>query len=166
MANLAEHQRALRKVNTQARTTTARYAPHAVKVAFVDGNYDAALAGLKRAIEGSGVRCGHCNQYGAPEPWALRAWLEAAGAVGAMSQVVVNLHASMGVRNEDELRALVESGRRLERMNDGQISDEEYFDAAYDLMRNLLRKRPEWREKLHALTSGAEVVGVNTNGGP
>lgn len=144
MANLGKLQRQVRSEGNKAVFALERYAPYVVKQAFVQGNYDVALAALAESIR---LR----------EPWALRAWLEAAGVVGAMSQVVVQVHQSLGVRDERELAELVESGRRMEQLKaDASTSLEEYANEAAEMLLQVFRERPELREGVMMKLNGTQ----------
>jgi len=138
-----------RREGNRAVFALERYAPYVVKRAFVEGNYQAAMEKLSEAILGG-------------EPWALRCWLEAAGAVGAMQQVIVNMHTSLGVRDESELRELVDSGRKLQALQrDADASLESYWSDATQLIRLCMRTNPEWLDRLRSIVnefSTAEVV--------
>jgi hypothetical protein len=151
MPNLKEHRKIMKSSGNQAGNAFMRYAPLEIKREFVDGNFDAALAGLKRAIEGDSIPCQRCGQTGAPEPWALRAWLEAAGVVGSMQQVIIQLTASLGVRDETEARALIESGREAKRLAaDATSSLADFESAGCDLLQSVLKHAPERRAAIAA----------------
>lgn len=154
MANLAEHQRKTKKA-MRAKTREENraihqfnhFAPMAIKEAFVQGNYEAALDGLASAIRDKA-------------PWALTAWLQAAGVVGSMQQVVVQINQMLGVADETEAKRLVESGRRLEQMKADGVALEDLRDDAVEALRMVFQEHPEWR---HAVLGrlGSEAVEVN-----
>jgi hypothetical protein len=152
--NLKEHQqmqdkdrREARKEGNRAQASVAKYAPIAVKRAFVEENYDTALAKLKAAVAGDGYpACPVCKRDGEAQPWALRAWLEAAGAIGTMQQVTINLHQSLGVGSDEELVRLVESGRQMERMSENVLATlDQLRDEGVEVLLTVIRARPEWR---------------------
>jgi hypothetical protein len=134
---------------------TVRHSPTSVKNAFLERNYDAAMEGLAEAIKPS-RQCVHCGRTGKAEPWALRAYLEAAGAVGAMSTVVVQIAQRLGARDENELQSLVESGRKLEGLGDMPILAQ--LEAALEVIKLCLGKEPEHAPLVaKVLASYAEV---------
>ena len=144
-----ELERERRRTGNQAIFALEKFAPYMVKRAVVEKNYDAALEALAKSIK-------------LGEPWAIRCWLEAAGAVGAMQQVIVNMHTSLGVRDESELRELVDSGRKLQALQrDADASLESYWSDATQLIRLCMRTNPEWLDRLRSFVnefSTAEVV--------
>lgn len=128
--NLSEHNRDTRKAQGMARVMVDRYAPFAIKQAIAEQNYDAALRELSSAID-----------TGAP--WAIRCWLECVGAVGSTQQVIINLNAQLGVRDESELRELVEAGRKVrESHNDVSKAASDLIDDGLALAELAARKVP------------------------
>ena len=172
MANLGvllqQRRRAERKAGNSAVTFSAQFSPLAVKAAIVEGNYDAALAGLKEAIKPTAPPCRGCERPPKPEPWAIRAWMEAAGAVGAMTQVLVTLNASLGVRDETELRDLVDTGRRVKMLTESADARGifQFEGDAIELLKAIIQMQPERRGAIIAqLDSGAELVEAESGNG-
>ena len=122
-----------------------RYAPEKIKGELVGRNhgkfqerfaesFDAEKGCAKcgtLAVDYS-VRLEACKTYGA-----------FAGMLGSQSQIILNLNASLGVRDEAELRELVESGRALKRSEQdvsktvGDIADE-----TIQLLADCIRRDP------------------------
>lgn len=159
MPNLTQYRREMKSQGNKAKHAMDKYTPFAIKKAFVEDNYDTALAQLKSEIEG-GPPCKHCDRRGRPAPYAIRAWLEAAGAVGSMQQIVVHMNQSLGVSDEHELKELVESGKKLRDMADtDNVNMADYMADAVECLKLVFVEHPEWRAGvLKDLSSGAEVV--------
>ena len=106
---------------------------------FLAGNYDKAQAKLSEAIDRG-------------EPWVLRAFLEAVGAVGTQHvQIAIStfLFEQLGASSADEARELIEAGRKMEALkSDASTSLEQYRNDAVDVLKVLLGKRPEWRAEV------------------
>ena len=93
----------------------------------------------------------------------LRLYAEALKWVGAQTNLVAVFVQALGVRDESELKTLVESGRRLERLADpSAVSLEHYRDEAVELLRMVLMEYPEWRGEV--LVRLGDPVGVSENG--
>lgn len=94
----------------------------------------------------------------------LRLYPEALKWVGAQVNLYAVLLERVGARSEDELKQLVESGRRLESMTqDASTSLSEYKEEALALLLGVLKQKPEWRDGVVARLS-SEAVEESTNG--
>ena len=92
---------------------------------------------------------------------ALRLYAQAMRWVGAETNIAIQFVQALGVRDEDELRSLVESGRKLERLKaDAASSLEEYREAGLDLLRLVVRERPTWKEEILARLEAVSVAEV------
>lgn len=151
MPTLQQRNKEMRRQQNIAKSQIVRYAPSQVKIDFVGGNYEAALAGLKQAIDDR-------------QPWALTAWLQCAGAMPNATQFIVNLSQELGVSGEPELRSLVESGRKLERLT-GEVDYAEAFEECLELLKLCIRQDPKRRLRVLALASSHAEVIENGNGG-
>jgi hypothetical protein len=100
----------------------------------------------------------------------LKLYAEIKGIIGTRSALVLQINATLGVRNEDELRELVAAGRRLKDRTDTTKTPLEYGRDAIQLLALCARKEPgllvEVEAMLHALrgASSAEVIEGSTNG--
>lgn len=167
MANLAKTLRAMKSEQNQVVHALARYAPAEVKRAIVEQNYEAAMTGLAKAIKGDDQRpCPLCQRTGNPEPWAIRAWLEAAGAVGAphIQIAIANfMQERLGIHTESEAVALVEDGRRFQRIRENVADNWEHqLEQGVELVKALLQLHPERRPSVVSELGGIVPI---TNGG-
>jgi len=152
-----------KKQGNQARSDLSRFAPFAVKQAIVERNYEAALAALERAIRGDDLHCPKCAAVVGqkPEPWAVRSWMEAAGAIGATQQIILNLTQRLGVADEHEAATLIEEGRQMRRLSEEGVADDQAIEDATEVLAVLLRRHPDQRLKVMAKLGGTLV---ETNG--
>ena len=117
--------------------------PTAVKEAFVIGNWEMATQQLTKAIEE-----GH--------PWALTAWLNAAGAFPNFAQGLERLLEAIGVKSEDEARRKIELGTKLERLQNDASTDLNYcVTEATELLVLALRELPDRRAEVLARLEAA-----------
>lgn len=157
----------MRSAQNQAVNALAKYAPAEVKRAIVEQNYEAAMSGLAKAIKGDDERpCPLCRRTGNPEPWAIRAWLEAAGAVGAphIQIAIANfMQDRLGIQDEKQAVELIESGKRFQQIRDDAGEHwEKHLDNAVALAKAVLQQHPEKRASVVAELGGILPL---TNGG-
>ena len=127
-----------------------QWLPDRLKSRIVGGNWRQLIANFKLGMSANLLtRQGHDS--GLPDLAERRAWselvLRTAGMVGPQSTIMVALLGEIGVKDNDELRELVESGRRMRQLrDDASISHEAMRDNALELLRDLIRLHPEWRD--------------------
>jgi len=95
-----------------------------------------------------------------------RLFAETLRLVGGQVNIVNVLVERLGVGSEGELRRKVELGNAYERLG-ADRTDEEYFEAAMDMLAALVRKHPEMRTKAaHRLGAESHAVDISadTNG--
>lgn len=104
------------------------------------------------------------------EGWAIRTGLEVAKMVGAQPLVVVNMLQALGVRDEAELRARVETAKRLDSLS--EATADQMAEDAMAVMRQAVMRSPAILERLEAFVVGlrsvsrAEVMDETGNGVP
>lgn len=99
------------------------------------------------------------------ERTSLRLYAEAMRWVGGQINIAVALVESLGVRDEVELRALVESGKRLEQLRaNAACSLDDYRDEAVELLLMVLSQRPEWRLQVLERLGGRLLTDGKENG--
>lgn len=122
-----------------------------VKLAIVEKNLDKALANLGTALDRE-------------EPWATRTVFEAAGATGNQTvaqAITAFLMERFGTNDADEASTLAEHGRTYRKLSDNPPSPEEALESCMELLKSVLRDKPEWRESVIRRLredSSAEVV--------
>jgi hypothetical protein len=97
--------------------------------------------------------CPHCHQSPGALRWAVRNVLEIGKLVGAETQVSIQLYAALGVRDDGELKSLVEGGRKLERLREG-VDILAARERALEVLELALREDPAWRSEVLARVGG------------
>lgn len=145
---VARAERLVRSSENKAMHQAAKFMPGDLKQLFIEGNHEAALAGLKESIE-------------AGDPWALMAWLKAAGVIELPTQqVVFNMLGQLGVATEVEAAELVAEGKRLRSLREDGVALETVRDEAVEALKLVLREHPEWRDSVHAEVCSGSVAEI------
>lgn len=167
MTLAATSERAAKSADNRIVTNAMSRLPKGVKQRWVRKYRGDAETAFRMLLTGEANACAHCGGL-RPNVQAVRLYAEMADAVGPAISVNATFIDRLGVRDEGELRGLVESGRRLQSLEDSGISLEAQRDDAVEVLRLILRDRPEWLPGIVArLSSGASVeYGAGTaNGG-
>ena len=156
-----------------------RHAPAEIKRRWVEEFSEDASVAMGRLLRGASHVCPECGYDGRridknghhyacgceePNVQAVRLYCELAGAVGAQNTFILQLNQTLGIRDEAELRSLVESGRRLQTLTaDATSSLESFRDEALGVLLDCLSVRPEWRGDVLARL-GVKALPESTNG--
>ena len=118
----------------------------------VSGNYDAfkrEFAAAFDAVEPErfDAKTGQVVGGGGPDYHtrmeAVKLYAQVAGFVGTQSTFLLQLNASLGVKNEEELRQFVEAGRKfLDSEQDASLTAEQYGQIALDMLIRVAPKAP------------------------
>ena len=99
------------------------------------------------------------------ERTCLRLYAEALRWVGGQGNLMLVFMQSFGARSEDELKELVDSGRRFKQLTAPEAQSlEHYRDEATELLRLVLIQRPEWSSQVLGRL-GVQMVETNGDGG-
>ena len=106
----------------------------------VSGNYDAFKREFAAAFDAT-------DEDGQPDYHtrmeAVKLYAQVAGFVGTQSTFLLQLNASLGVKNEEELRQFVEAGRKfLDSEQDASLTAEQYGQIALDMLIRVAPKAP------------------------
>ena len=142
-------------------TRIAHAMPQEVKRYFVKKYNSDAEDAFRRLLLGSDHVCEKCECH-RPNHQTVRLFFEMAGAVGAPTQVMIGILQRFGLREESELGALVESGRRLHELTQESGSLETMRSDALAVLQHCIRVEPQSREAILGALGGA--VGHNGAG--
>ena len=139
----------------------AHLLPDAIKPYYLEKYQDKFENAVEKLLDGAPAHCAECGKscghYDRPPSHQIaRAYLEMAGCLNVAPKIEI-LYASLGVRDETELR------RRMELSKPGALTHEQYRDEAVELLKMLLQEHPEWRSKVMEKL-GSVAVEVNGNG--
>lgn len=150
--------------HTSVIANAAKYDPEPFRQTIVDRGGEKFAAGLVEALEPS-VPCGLCKRprY---QVWAYRTFAKVAKLTNTEPQVLVAILQQYGVQNEDEMRSLVDAGRRLQTLTaDATSSLEAFRDESLGVLEDCLRLHPEWRGEVLARLGGKAILEAGeTNG--
>ena len=129
-----------------------RWSPDAGKNKLLGSNWGqfaATFAALLKS-EDERVALGACNLYAA-----------IAGMTGTTSRIIIELNQKLGVRNEDELRELVDMGRTARRnAQDATFTIEQCYADAMELLMACVARRPELGQAAVERLGAARVAEV------
>jgi hypothetical protein len=137
------------------------YDPAVLREKIAYGGAEEFAEGLIAALKPR-TACEHCGQKSGYQRWAYGLFAKVTKLVQAEPMMLVSVFNRIGVRDEQELQSLIESGRRVMRLErDARAALPEFRDEALELLRLVLQERPEWRAEVVAkLSAGAS----HTNG--
>lgn len=166
--------------STLNRTADAmRWLPDALKGRIVTGNATQVLKNFKLGMNAdlrdrNGNVAIEVTATGETQPIPdlaeRRAWTELvariAGMAGTQSQALVVLLGELGVRDQSELRDVVEAGKRFRsEAENASLSPREYGNLALDMVERVMRLDDEFaalaRERISGRTTGNGLPHVN-----
>lgn len=150
--------------NTAVIAETSRYDPEPFRKRVVDGGAEVFAEGLVEALKPS-VPCGLCKRprYAV---WAYRTFAKVARLTATEPQVLIAILQQYGVKDEQEMQTLVESGRRMAQVQQSVTADPGAFlEDGLALVEAVLRLEPgRLPEVLRRLGQVSGAQEVNGNG--
>lgn len=151
-----------------------RHAPAAVKKRWVEEFDQDATEAMRTLLQGASHVCPMCKYDAGPKyacscerpnVQAVRLYCELAEAVGPAQSIIVSLNATLGVKDQDELRNLVESGKRMAQLRDSLESDPAAFlEEGLALVESVLRMQPDKTPEVMKRLKKLSAATVETNG--
>lgn len=128
--------------NTATIVETSRYDPEPFRKQIVEGGGQVFAEGLVEALKPS-VPCGLCRRprY---QVWAYRTFAKIAKLTNTEPQVLIAVLQQYGVKDENEMKMLVDQGRRVQMLqNDATASYGDFLEEALSLVELVVKREPQ-----------------------